>query len=141
MKKRTGLIVSIVLFVVIAATVFALLPTIHPLTLEYSDVTGREYNRIVEVPRLRYYIGMWKGTLMRGYVGESFKYLGRVAAEPFGILFFIGMFYLATLAVWIYVSWLVGSRKGRAALGVVLGLFFGIIGLIAMSLLPDATRQ
>jgi len=137
MKKRTAVFITIGLFVIVGTAVFLMLPTIDPITLEYWDMSGRTVERITDLTPLRYYVAMWKGTLMRGHIDFSFRYLWKAISEPYGILFVVGLFYLFTVVIWVYVSWLVGSRKGKPWLGVLLGLVLGFIGLIIMLLLPE----
>lgn len=135
MKTRT--IVFVVVLVAIAVAVFALYPTIDPLTFQYTNVLNPDRSVSVTNPDGHLYLAMAKGLLLKGFIGDSFEYFGRALGTPGGILTVLGLVYLVTLAVWIYVSWLIGSRKGKPGLGIVLGLFLGFIGLIIMLILPD----
>ena len=58
-------------------------------------------------------------------------------SSPEGIWMMIGLFYIISLVIWIYVCWRIGKRKGKVLLGILLGLFIGFIGLIIMLILPD----
>jgi hypothetical protein len=69
---------------------------------------------------------------MRVDVSQPVSYFGDMTSQ---VYFSALIFLIATLGVSCAIGALIGSTKGRAAMGAVLGIF-GIVGWLVMALVP-----